>query len=108
MARVQELTDGLGAHSVVEAVGTQESMEQAIGACRPGGHVGFVGVSHDVNLPGSLLFGKEVHLLGGPAPVRRFLPDLIQRILERRISPGKVFDLHLPLDEAPEGYRGHG
>ena len=80
-------------------------MEQAIGACRPGGHVGFVGVSHDVNLPGSLLFGKEVHLLGGPAPVRRFLPDLIQRILERRINPGKVFDLHLPLDEAPEGYR---
>lgn len=105
VARVQELTDGLGAHSVVEAVGTQESMEQAIGACRPGGHVGFVGVSHDVNLPGSLLFGKEVHLLGGPAPVRRFLPDLIQRILERRINPGKVFDLHLPLDEAPEGYR---
>ncbi|MDO5066573.1 MAG: zinc-dependent alcohol dehydrogenase family protein [Propionibacteriaceae bacterium] len=105
VARVKELTDGLGAHSVIEAVGTQEAMEQAIGACRPGGHVGFVGVSHDVNLPGSLLFGKQIHLLGGPAPVRRFLPELIQLILDRRIRPGKVFDLQLPLDEAPEGYR---
>lgn len=105
VAKVLELTNGLGAHSVVEAVGTQESMEQAIGACRSGGHVGFVGVSHDVNLPGSLLFGKQVHLLGGPAPVRRLLPDLIERILERRIRPGKVFDLHLPLAEAAAGYR---
>ncbi len=105
ISQVKDLTNGLGAHSVVEAVGTQQSMEQAIGACRPGGHVGFVGVSHDVNLPGGLLFGTEVHLHGGPAPVRRFLPDLIDRILSGRINPGKVFDLHLPLDEAAKGYR---
>ncbi len=105
VSRVKDLTNGLGAHSVVEAVGTQQSMEQAIGACRPGGHVGFVGVSHDVNLPGGLLFGTEVHLHGGPAPVRRFLPDLIDRVLAGKINPGRVFDQRIPLDEAPEGYR---
>ena len=105
VSRVKDLTNGLGAHSVVEAVGTQQSMEQAIGACRPGGHVGFVGVSHDVSLPGGLLFGTEVHLHGGPAPVRRFLPDLIDRILAGKINPGRVFDQRIPLDEAPEGYK---
>ena len=105
VSRVKDLTNGLGAHSVVEAVGTQQSMEQAIGACRPGGHVGFVGVSHNVSLPGGLLFGTEVHLHGGPAPVRRFLPDLIDRILAGKINPGRVFDQRIPLDEAPEGYK---
>src|SRR4051795_3023137 len=73
VAHIKELTNGLGAHSVIEAVGTQESMMQAIRATRPGGHVGFVGVSHDVTIPGDELFFSEVHLLGGPAPVRRFL-----------------------------------
>ena len=105
VSRVKDLTNGLSAHSVVEAVGTQQSMEQAIGACRPGGHVGFVGVSHGVSLPGGLLFGTEVHLHGGPAPVRRFLPDLIDRILAGKINPGRVFDQRIPLDEAPEGYK---
>ena len=105
VSRVKDLTNGLGAHSVVEAVGTQQSMTQAIGACRPGGHVGFVGVSHGVSLPGGLLFGTEVHLHGGPAPVRRFLPDLIDRILAGKINPGRVFDQRIPLDEAPEGYK---
>ncbi|MGW9112132.1 zinc-dependent alcohol dehydrogenase family protein [Microbacterium sp. NPDC055683] len=105
IARIKELTNGLGAHSVVEAVGTQESMEQAIGATRPGGHIGYVGVTHGVTLDGLGLFFAEVHLFGGPAPVRRFLPELIQLIWDRRIDPGKVFDLTLPLDEAAEGYR---
>ena len=105
VSRVKDLTNGLGAHSVVEAVGTQQSMTQAIGACRPGGHVGFVGVSHNVSLPGGLLFGTEVHLHGGPAPVRRFLPDLIDRVLAGKINPGRVFDQRIPLDEAPEGYK---
>lgn len=105
VARIKELTGGLGAHSVVEAVGTQESMLQAINSTRSGGHVGFVGVSHDVALPGDLLFMKEIHLHGGPAPVRRFLPDLIERIMKREINPGKVFDLTLPLDEAAEAYK---
>jgi threonine dehydrogenase-like Zn-dependent dehydrogenase len=104
VARIKELTDGLGAHSVVEAVGTQESMMQAIRSTRPGGHVGYVGVSHDVQLPGEELFFSHVHLHGGPAPVRRFLPDLMDRIWDRRIDPGKVFDLELPLGEAAAGY----
>src|SRR4051812_35683950 len=102
---LKELTAGLGAHSTIEAVGTQESMMQAIRATRPGGHVGYVGVSHDVELPGDELFFSGVHLHGGPAPVRRFLPDLVDRITSREIDPGKVFDLTLPLDQAAEGYR---
>ncbi|MGY1664145.1 zinc-dependent alcohol dehydrogenase family protein [Geodermatophilus sp. SYSU D00705] len=105
VARIKDLTHGLGAHSVIEAVGTQESMMQAIRATRPGGHVGYVGVSHDVSLPGEELFFSGVHLHGGPAPVRRFLPDLISLICDRTIDPGKVFDLELPLDQAAEGYR---
>ncbi|HQZ00612.1 MAG TPA: zinc-dependent alcohol dehydrogenase family protein [Propionicimonas sp.] len=103
--RIKELTDGLGAHSTIEAVGTQEAMMQAIRATRPGGHVGYVGVSHDVSLPGLELFFSGVHLHGGPAPVRRFLPELIDLIWTRAIDPGKVFDLTLPLDSAAEGYR---
>jgi threonine dehydrogenase-like Zn-dependent dehydrogenase len=105
VARIEELTGGLGAHSVVEAVGTQESMLQAIRSTRPGGHVGFVGVAHGVELPGTELFYSHVHLHGGPAPVRRFLPELIDLIWNRQIDPGKVFDLTLPLDQAAEGYR---
>jgi threonine dehydrogenase-like Zn-dependent dehydrogenase len=104
VARIKELTNGLGAHSVVEAVGTQESMMQAIRATRPGGHVGFVGVGHGVALPGMELFWSLVHLHGGPAPVRRFLPELTDLIWNRQIEPGKVFDLELPLEQAAEGY----
>jgi threonine dehydrogenase-like Zn-dependent dehydrogenase len=104
VARIKELTNGLGADSVVEAVGTQEAMMQAISATRPGGHVGFVGVGHEVSLPGMDLFWSLVHLHGGPAPVRRFLPELVELIWNRKIDPGKVFDLELTLDEAPAGY----
>jgi threonine dehydrogenase-like Zn-dependent dehydrogenase len=105
VARVKDLAGGLGAHSVIEAVGTQESMLQAIGSTRPGGHVGYVGVAHGVELPGTELFFSHVHLHGGPAPVRRFLPELIDLIWNRQIDPGKVFDLSLPLEEAAEGYK---
>jgi threonine dehydrogenase-like Zn-dependent dehydrogenase len=105
VARIKELTDGLGAHSVIEAVGTQESMMQAIRSTRPGGHVGYVGVLHDIELPGDELFFSQVHLHGGPAPVRRFLPQLIALIWNREMDPGKVFDLTLPLEEVAEGYR---
>src|SRR5919106_1804652 len=104
-ARIKELTSGLGAHSVVEAVGTQESMMQAIRSTRPGGHVGYVGVLHDVELPGEELFFSHVHLHGGPAAVRRFLPELIDLIWNRKIDPGKVFDLELPLEQIAEGYK---
>ncbi len=103
--KIKELTDGLGAHSVIEAVGTQEAMMQAIRSTRPGGHVGFVGVSHGVELPGHELFFAEVHLHGGPAPVRRFLPHLLDLIASGKIDPGKVFDLSLPLEQVAEGYR---
>ena len=78
---------------------------QAIRATRPGGHVGFVGVTHDVQIPGLEYFFSAVHLHGGPAPVRRFLPELIDLIWSREIDPGKVFDLTLPLDEVADGYR---
>jgi threonine dehydrogenase-like Zn-dependent dehydrogenase len=105
VAAIKGLTDGLGAHSVVEAVGTQESMMQAIHATRPGGHVGFVGVAHGVALDGMDLFWSLAHMHGGPAPVRRFLPELIDLIWNRQINPGKVFDLELPLDEAAAAYR---
>ncbi|QIG39374.1 zinc-dependent alcohol dehydrogenase family protein [Microbacterium sp. 4R-513] len=105
VAKIKELTNGLGAHSVIEAVGTQESIEQAMGATRPGGHVGFVGVSHDVSIDGLELFGAGIHLHGGAAPVRKYLPEFIRLICERKIDPGVVFDLTLPLEDAAEGYR---
>ncbi|TDO51623.1 threonine dehydrogenase-like Zn-dependent dehydrogenase [Kribbella sp. VKM Ac-2527] len=103
--QIKALTNGLGAHSVIEAVGTQESMHQAIGSTKPGGHVGYVGVTHDVTLNGDELFFSHVHLHGGPAPVRQYLPDLIDRIWNRKIRPGRVFDLELPLDDAAAGYQ---
>ncbi|GAA1348911.1 zinc-dependent alcohol dehydrogenase family protein [Falsarthrobacter nasiphocae] len=105
VAKIKELTGGLGAHSSVEAVGTQESMMQAIQSTRPGGHVGYVGVSHDVSLDGRELFISTVSLLGGPAPVRRFLPDLVDLIMSGEIDPGAVFDLTLPIEQAAEGYK---
>jgi threonine dehydrogenase-like Zn-dependent dehydrogenase len=105
VARVKDLTEGLGAHSVIEAVGTQESIMQAIRSTRPGGHVGFVGVTHDVQLPGDEMFSSHVHLHGGPAPVRRFLPEHVKLISDGSIEPGRVFDLSLPLEEVADGYR---
>jgi threonine dehydrogenase-like Zn-dependent dehydrogenase len=105
IAKVRELTGGLGAHSVVEAVGTQESFMQAVGVTRGGGHLGYVGVNYDVKIPGIELFFAGIHTLGGPAPVRRYLPDLVRMIWDRRIDPGKVFDLTLPLEQAAQGYR---
>lgn len=103
--RIKELTNGIGADAALECVGTQESMMQAIGSTRPGGYVGYVGVPHGVELDGEKLFYAHVHLHGGPAPVRRFLPELIDLVWNKRIDPGKVFDLTLPLDQVAEGYR---
>lgn len=104
-ARIKELTKGIGADSVLECVGTAESMQQAIGAARPGGNVSYVGVPHGVQLDGQKLFFTHVHLHGGPAPVRRYLPRLIELIEKKTIDPGKVFDLTLPLAQVAEGYR---
>jgi threonine dehydrogenase-like Zn-dependent dehydrogenase len=105
VARIKELTGGIGADSVLECVGTAESMRQALHAARPGGNVGFVGVPHEVAVDGQELFFSHVGLRGGPAPVRRYLPDLIDRVLTRRIDPGRVFDLTLPLEQVAEGYK---
>jgi threonine dehydrogenase-like Zn-dependent dehydrogenase len=105
VARVKELTNGIGADAVLECVGTQESMHQALLSTRPGGNVGFVGMPHDVRIDGQELFFSHVGLRGGPAPVRAYLPDLIERVVNGRINPGKVFDLTLPLDEVAEGYK---
>jgi len=105
VARIKDMTDGVGPDSVLECVGTQESMQQAIHSVRPGGSVGYVGVPHGVELSGQELFYAHVHLHGGPAPVRRYLPDLIKRVWERKINPGRVFDLTLPLDQVAEAYR---
>lgn len=104
IARIKELTQGIGADSVLECVGTQESMMQAIHSTRPVGYVSYVGV-HGVELDGQQLFFTHVHLHGGPAPVRRFLPKLIDLILNGTIHPGKVFDLTLTLEKVAEGYR---
>jgi len=104
-ARIKELTRGIGADSVLECVGTQESMMQAVRATRPGGSIGYVGVPHGVALDGPELFFSHVRLHGGPAPVRRFLPELIDLVWQRKIEPGKVFDLTLPLEQVAEGYR---
>ena len=105
VAEVMELTDGVGADSVLECVGTQESMMQAIRSTRPGGSVSYVGVPHGVELDGANLFYTHVHLHGGPAPVRRYLPLLIDLVWSGKINPGKVFDLTLPLEQVAEGYR---
>ena len=105
VARIKELTKGIGADSVLECVGTKESMTQAIQCARPGSMIGYVGVPHGVELNGQELFFTQVGMLGGPAPVRRFLPHLMDLVLRREINPGKVFDLELPLADVAEGYR---
>src|SRR5688572_9123549 len=105
VARIKELTKGVGADSVLECVGTQESMWQAIHATRPGGSVGYVGVPHGMKIDGWDLFFTHVRLHGGPAPVRRYMPELIKVVLDGTINPGKVFDLTLPLARVAEGYR---
>jgi threonine dehydrogenase-like Zn-dependent dehydrogenase len=106
IARVKELTKGVGADAVLECVGTQESMQQAIRSARPGGYVSFVGVPHGVTISGEeLFFQNVVHLHGGPAPVRRSLPHLIDLVWTEKIQPGKVFDLDLPIDKVADAYR---
>ncbi|TRX73526.1 zinc-dependent alcohol dehydrogenase family protein [Pseudomonas mangiferae] len=105
ITRIKTLTKGVGADSVLECVGTSESMQQAIRVTRPGGMIGYVGVPHGIQLEGQSLFFSQIGMLGGPAPVRRFLPHLLELIIERKINPGKVFDLELPLADVAQGYR---
>ena len=104
-AAVMEITGGVGADAVLECVGTDEAMKTAFAVARPGSTVGFVGVPHGVELPVRRMFQKNVGLAGGMAPVRRYLPELLELVTSGRIDPGLVFDLTLPLDEVAEGYR---
>ena len=104
VARIKDMTEGIGADAVLECVGTEQSMRQAIASARPGALVGIVGVPHDVAITGTTLFRSGVGVRGGPAPVRRFLPHLIELIFDGKINPGKVFDLTLPLDDVADAY----
>lgn len=105
IARIKQMTNRIGADSVLECVGTQESMQQALHVARPGSMIGYVGVPHGVTFDGRNLFFTQVGMLGGPAPVRRFLPHLMDLVLTRKINPGKVFDLQIPLADVAEGYK---
>ena len=103
VSAVQELTDGIGADCVLECVGTADARLQAVGCVRDGGNVGLVGVPHG-DLPTDQLFWRNVGIKGGPAHVRAYLPQLMELVWERRIDPGLVFDLELPLSEVAEAY----
>ena len=103
--RVKEITGGVGADAVLECVGTDDAMGTAFAVARPGSTVGFVGVPHGVELPVRRMFQKNVGLAGGMAPVRRYLPELLELVTSGRIDPGRVFDSTLPLDDVAEGYR---
>ena len=105
IAEIKRLTKNVGADAVLECVGTQESMNQALQSARPGATIGYVGVPHGVTFDGQQLFFAQRGLMGGPAPVRRFLPHLIDLVLARKINPGKVFDLQIPLKDVAEGYK---
>jgi threonine dehydrogenase-like Zn-dependent dehydrogenase len=104
VAAVKDLTAGLGVDAALECVGTAESLRTAIDVVRPGGRVGMVGVPHGVDLPIGQLFGRNLSLAGGPAPVRQYLPELLDLVAAGRIDSGAVFDLTLPLDQVAEAY----
>jgi threonine dehydrogenase-like Zn-dependent dehydrogenase len=104
--RVRELTDGFGAHSVLECVGLEQSTLTAISIARPGGAVGRVGVPQDETMPASRpAFYNNVTVSGGPAPARAYIDELLPDVLDGRIDPGRVFDRVVGLDEVPDGYR---
>lgn len=102
-AAVKELTDGIGADAVIECVGTEDARLQAVACVRDGGMIGLLGVPHG-DLPVDSLFWRNVGLKGGPAPVRAYLPHLLDLVWTRQINPGRVFDLELPLSEVGEAY----
>jgi threonine dehydrogenase-like Zn-dependent dehydrogenase len=102
---IKELTQGVGADAVLECVGTDDAMKQAVAVARPGSTVGFVGSPHGVELPVRRMFVKNIGLAGGMAPVRRYLPELLDLVTTGAVEPGLVFDTVLPLDEVAAGYR---
>ncbi len=104
-AEVKEILGGIGADAVLECVGTKESMKQAFSSVRPGGTVGYVGLPHGVELNVPVMFYTNSNLVGGVAPVRHYLEDLLPDVLSGTIQPGRVFDLTLPLDRVADAYR---
>ncbi|WP_144791671.1 zinc-binding dehydrogenase [Kocuria palustris] len=107
IAKVRELTGGHGTHAVLEAVGHMPAYEQAIGVVRPGGVISRVGVPQYEDAPVGFtsLFGRNIRLAGGPAPVRAYIEELLPDILDGLICPGRVFDAGTDLDGVPDGYR---
>jgi threonine dehydrogenase-like Zn-dependent dehydrogenase len=106
VAKVRELLGGVLADSVLECVGTKESMEQALHSVRPGGALGFVGVpTGGAEIPLRYLFDKNITVSGGMAPARTYIPELLADVLAGRINPGRVFDVEMSLEEAPEAYK---
>jgi len=105
VAAVKELFGGIGPDAVLECVGTKESMQQAIDSVRPGGLVGYVGVPFGAELPIKQMFGDNIGVRGGVAPVRAYLPELLPDVLSGAIAPGRVFDRELPLADVADGYR---
>ena len=105
VAKIKDMTEGIGADAVLECVGTADAMDQAIASARPGATVGFVGVPHGVTIEGTRLFRTQVGVNGGLAPVRRFLPHLVELVFNGTIDPGRVFDTVMPLDDVAEAYR---
>jgi threonine dehydrogenase-like Zn-dependent dehydrogenase len=104
--RMRELTSGLGAHSVLECVGLEQSTLTALSIARPGGAVGRVGLPQAPSIPAALpTFFNNVTIAGGPAPVRAYIRELLHDVLEGRIEPGRVFDRVTNLDGVPDGYR---
>lgn len=104
-AAVREILDGIGADFVLECVGTGDSMNQAMAAARPGARIGYVGVPHDVQISVPSMFGRNIGLAGGVAPVRSYIEELLPDVLAGTITPGDVFDLTVPLDQVADGYR---
>jgi threonine dehydrogenase-like Zn-dependent dehydrogenase len=106
IARVHELTQGLGVQSVLECVGTEQAMDTSMGIVRRGGAVGRVGVPHYEAIKGAQqMFYDNVIVGGGPAPTRAYIEELLPDVLEGRIDPGRVFDRTVDLDGVPDGYR---
>lgn len=104
--RVLDLTGGRGTHAVLEAVGHMPAYEQAVGIVRPGGVISRVGVPQYEEAPVGFrsLFGKNVSLTGGPAPVRAYIEQLLPAVLDGTVDPGRVFDKEIGLEQTPSGY----
>jgi threonine dehydrogenase-like Zn-dependent dehydrogenase len=101
---LMDLTRGVGTDATLECVGTGQAMETAISIARPGSMIGYVGVPHGVELPVQEMFFRNKGLLGGSAPVRAYIPELLDDVLEGRINPGRVLDFETDLDGVAEAY----